>query len=896
MHNCEYCKSSIEEAAFCPFCGKSTGLCAERTDYEYEAFISYRHLPLSSKIARRIQHDTEGFRIPKELRREDGKARLGRLFRDEDELPASTSLGDQIEEALARSRFLVVVCTPETRESRWVEREVELFASLHGRDSILAALAEGERSQCLPDVLLYRKAVAEDGSIISEPMEPLAADFRVASGKSRRDETLRIVAAFLGCGFDDLRQRERARRYAFVSRVTIGVTLAITAFLGTALHQQGQIIGQKQQIINQQEELLGKERELQINQSRYLAKETDELLTQGNRMQAVQVALAALPQSATSADRPYVPEARAALERAVQAFPTQDGWYPLFSRDEGTVIDVAVCDSLGRYAVLDSGGKLRVYAIDDGETVASIDLESAMGSNIPPGGAETWMLNSGDIVIHKDNRVLCVKQEQGGGGGIAWSFDGDAEDLHINCADVAEDDSAIAICGLSTAWTDNHGFMERAWLMFLDPRTGKVSDSFDLAEKQDVPNAGTIRLDQTGKRALAAFGRDAYVIDVRSKAIVETTLKHPDCEGVIWTGDSIAVATQDFSQPSPVPYAIQCLDSKGGELWRVEGEAGLMTANGVAYDGRVNLWAQLKGYGSFNERLVASLGGSLVTLDLKDGSKRTVVTLGSPVAECQVLDDGDCQRLNVFAASGSLLYLTSDEDGVSSGSAIDADVGNVARASLLRFDEATHLVTIRSLDENGNDKVSVWRLFSTSGLREGGDSGVGWKRPDDALAIESDISDSISDLAEVGMAMRVPGSNNAVVQSEGHLLLVDTLTGGELVRSVDTFEGIHGCGFTDDGKIFYAMVPIIDDYMGRSNLYVFDLSCGSLAPQSVIPFGVMISKDGSKVLLDDGSMLRTPTWVMDYPALDKLLERGKKLCQGFELSPDERESLFVKNI
>ncbi|MDO4805709.1 MAG: TIR domain-containing protein [Coriobacteriales bacterium] len=896
MCTCLHCESNIvEESVFCPFCGEPTGLCPERSDYEYEAFISYRHLPLSSKVARRMQHDIEGFRIPRELRGEDGKVRLGRLFRDEDELPASTSLSDQIREALARSRFLIVVCTPETRESRWVEREIELFASLHGRDNILVALAEGERSKCLPDVLLYRKVVTANGSVVSEPTEPLAADFRVSSRKSRCDETLRIVAALLGCGFDDLRQRERARRNAFAAKVAIGVTLAITAFLGTALHQQGRIIGQKQQIIDQQEELLGKERELQVNQSRYLAKEADELLAQGDRTQAVQVALAALPQSSTSADRPYVPEARAALERAVRTFPTEDGWYPSFSRGEGAVVDVATCDSLGRYAVLDSMGRLRVYSIDDGKVMDDIDLADVLGDDISPSGAEAWMLDNGAVVVRKDNEVLCVGQGQAeGDSGIAWSFDCDADGLYVNCVDVSEDGSAIALSGSSTEWADDPDFIEKAWIKLLDPRTGEVTGSFDLAEGQDVSNAEAIRLDRTGGWAFVAFGQDAYIIDVESKAVAKAKLANPGCEGVTWTGNRVVVATQDFSQPSPVPYAIQCFDTKGTEVWRTEGGISPMSSNGVAYDGTAGLWARLKGLGDHGECLVASLGGRLVTLDLQDGSQQAVATIDSPIVACQVLDEGDCQRLNVCLASGTLMYLTSDEDGVASGSSIDASVGNVKHASFLRTNDVTYLVAKSSLDESGNDKVSVWELSSTGHLREGADDGSAWSRPADGPEIEESLTKTVARLKDVRLAMQVPESTSAVVQSEGHLLLIDTETGDTLARSLGVYEEAHGCGFAEDGKTFYVQVPIVDDYKGRSCLYVFDLTCGTLAPQSVIPFGVMVSEDGGKVLLDDGSTLRAPTWVMDYPTLDELLERGRELCQGFELSPDEREALFVE--
>lgn len=148
---CTICKSTIDdEAAFCPFCGQAVPGSPSYDDYDYEAFISYRHLERDRKVAVRLQRKLEGMHIPRGVTPADGRRRLGKLFRDEDELPTATSLPDQIREALKRSPYLVVVCSPQTNESRWVRHEVELFASLHGRERIRIALAAGEPNESFP--------------------------------------------------------------------------------------------------------------------------------------------------------------------------------------------------------------------------------------------------------------------------------------------------------------------------------------------------------------------------------------------------------------------------------------------------------------------------------------------------------------------------------------------------------------------------------------------------------------------------------------------------------------------------------------------------------------------------------------------------------------------------
>lgn len=86
----------------------------------------------------------ETYRTPKPLQSEAFPDRLGHLFRDEDEIPASSDLSDQIKDALARSDHLIVVCSADTPGSRWVRREIELFQEMGKGDRIIPLLIAGE--------------------------------------------------------------------------------------------------------------------------------------------------------------------------------------------------------------------------------------------------------------------------------------------------------------------------------------------------------------------------------------------------------------------------------------------------------------------------------------------------------------------------------------------------------------------------------------------------------------------------------------------------------------------------------------------------------------------------------------------------------------------------------
>ena len=163
----------------------------------YWAFLSYSHADQAAAVA--LHQGLERYRIPSHLRREQGlPQRLIPIFRDHDELEAAAGLSAKLEAALDQSRWLIVLCSPASARSRYVNREIEYFLQKHGRERILCALVEGEPPECFPPALLG----AGD--------EPLAADFRpgadVAAGR------LKLLAALAGVSYARLQDREAQRQ------------------------------------------------------------------------------------------------------------------------------------------------------------------------------------------------------------------------------------------------------------------------------------------------------------------------------------------------------------------------------------------------------------------------------------------------------------------------------------------------------------------------------------------------------------------------------------------------------------------------------------------------------------------------------------------------------------
>jgi eukaryotic-like serine/threonine-protein kinase len=201
----------------------------------YRAFLSYSHA--DEAWARWLMRRLEGYRVPPRLvgrRTAHGTidARLGKFFRDRDELTASSDLSATIREALEDSSALIVLCSPAAAASRWVDAEVRAFRDSGRGDRVLAFVVAGDPGNpgggtgCFPPSLV---AAGEDG----QPVEPLAADARrEADGRERA--FLKLVAGLLGIGFDQLAQREAQRKQRKLVQVAVASLAGMTLAIGLA--------------------------------------------------------------------------------------------------------------------------------------------------------------------------------------------------------------------------------------------------------------------------------------------------------------------------------------------------------------------------------------------------------------------------------------------------------------------------------------------------------------------------------------------------------------------------------------------------------------------------------------------------------------------------------------
>jgi hypothetical protein len=209
----------------------------------YDAFISYRHGKADAAIAERLHKILENFRTPSLLVKAGALPRLKRVFRDREELPTSSDLSESILEALKNSRFMIVICSPRSVQSKWISKEIEIFRALGRQKQVLTLLIDGEPSEAFPPALIEKRIVRvrdEDGSEkeIEQLSEPLAADIRApnlaAQLKSLKPEALRLLAPILGCNFDDLRQRAQARARQRLVATVAAMSVVTVLFAGLA--------------------------------------------------------------------------------------------------------------------------------------------------------------------------------------------------------------------------------------------------------------------------------------------------------------------------------------------------------------------------------------------------------------------------------------------------------------------------------------------------------------------------------------------------------------------------------------------------------------------------------------------------------------------------------------
>ena len=215
----------------------------QKRQYKYKAFISYSHKDKS--FARWVHKSIENYKIPKSLREKYPnlpKDLKRSIFRDEEELPTSASLPDNLSNALESSELIIVICSPDAVKSHWVDKEIRYFKQVYGEGKVLAIIKKGEpnksntfiyddEDEAFPRALRYK--IDENGELTRDRVEPIASDAR--SFFNRKKALMRLIAGILKVDFADLQEREKreARKRNMIKGAILSLIIALGLYFAT---------------------------------------------------------------------------------------------------------------------------------------------------------------------------------------------------------------------------------------------------------------------------------------------------------------------------------------------------------------------------------------------------------------------------------------------------------------------------------------------------------------------------------------------------------------------------------------------------------------------------------------------------------------------------------------
>ena len=263
--------------------------------YQYYAFISYKRE--DEQWAKWLAYELEHCHLPTTLNGKDMPKNLRPIFRDVEELSAG-NLPGQIYQALSVSKNLIVVCSPSSAQSEWVNKEIEDFIKINGgkADNIFPFIIEGTpfckdaEKECFPPSLRN----------LPNNEERLGGNINEQGG--RNAAVMKIIAGMLGIGFDLLWQkyeREQKRHRFFVVAVLVALVMCISGIALWMYHQKKETQQANWQMME--------------NHARMVAEKSKDEVKNGNTYDAILALLELLPQDGS---RPFVPELEEALRTA----------------------------------------------------------------------------------------------------------------------------------------------------------------------------------------------------------------------------------------------------------------------------------------------------------------------------------------------------------------------------------------------------------------------------------------------------------------------------------------------------------------------------------------------------------------------------------------------------
>jgi hypothetical protein len=186
------------------------------SQFRYYAFISYSRK--DERIARWLQKKLESYRLPAVLQKQyDHVPQKMRVFRDRTDISCGGSVEEALSQELRASRKLIVISSPHSASSEYVEYEIASFLKL-GRSTadILPFIVDGEIDASNPERDCY-----------TPTLHRLNMNGADAVREGRSTAFVRLLASLLEIKYDDIKKREQMRRNRKIALLSAAATLLL---------------------------------------------------------------------------------------------------------------------------------------------------------------------------------------------------------------------------------------------------------------------------------------------------------------------------------------------------------------------------------------------------------------------------------------------------------------------------------------------------------------------------------------------------------------------------------------------------------------------------------------------------------------------------------------------
>lgn len=420
----------------------------------FSAFISYRHGDIDSRAAQELQKQLEHFHAPKGISAE--RKPFKRCYLDDGELSGGYDYAKQLREALKNSEWLIVVSSPGTKDSRWVNEEIDIFLEYHDRSRVLALLTGGEPEQSFPPRLLEETPA---GDLL------IAADCRgddlgQVLKNIRGDAFLRLAAPMLSTTFDGLKQRNRIYRLRRVAAAGAAVAVLAVSFGVYSADKAATIASQAARIEAEYKNAL-------INESRFLTEQAKNYLAEEDTIGAIEMALRALPSE--TQDRPVLADAKYVLGSALDVY-VMPGHEKPFKATKSFASDKVYkmfCDTEGEYIFTLEDEYKRVCVRDGNfDLIDAVRFDEEISSQFF--SLELLIPGKSSLLVSTYSGVFCWNYETGELSTLT--------DEHASGIMLSADGSFAAI--ITSEYTD--AFETNYYVTLIDTETGALLGKHEL--------------------------------------------------------------------------------------------------------------------------------------------------------------------------------------------------------------------------------------------------------------------------------------------------------------------------------------------------------------------------------------------------------------------------------